>query len=90
MSEAKRLDTTKRVSATEFKSNLGKYLDMMEIPNIIIKITKNGHVIAKLEPDRESPDISDLLSLRGIIRDTGQTKESAREERLRENHGLDD
>lgn len=90
MSEAKTAATVEHVSASELKSNFGKYLDMMENTNTTIKITKHGRVIAKLEPASEERDISDLLALRGIIPDTGQTKESVREERLREKYGLDD
>ncbi|OUS77096.1 prevent-host-death protein [Paenibacillus sp. MY03] len=42
-------DTTKTVTATEFKTNLGKYLDYAAEDNEIV-ITKNGNKFARLSP----------------------------------------
>src|SRR5690606_32710853 len=42
-------DTTKVVTATEFKTNLGKYLDYAAEDNDIV-ITKNGNKFARLTP----------------------------------------
>ncbi|MCL1873842.1 MAG: type II toxin-antitoxin system Phd/YefM family antitoxin, partial [Clostridiales bacterium] len=54
------------VTSTEFKTNLGKYLDLINREEVII--TRNGRKIAKLV--REEDDaLSSLRSLRGIIAD---------------------
>src|SRR5690606_21577845 len=42
-------DTTKVITATEFKTNLGKYLDYAAADNEVI-ITKNGSKFARLTP----------------------------------------
>lgn len=42
-------DTTKTITATEFKTNLGKYLDYAADNNEIV-ITKNGNKFARLSP----------------------------------------
>lgn len=42
-------DTTKIITATEFKTNLGKYLDYAAEDNEIV-ITKNGNKFARLTP----------------------------------------
>ncbi len=68
------------ITATEFKSNLGKYLDIAMKQDIYI--TKNGKNIARLT----SPNINKLEvldKLVGIIPDDGRTdNESIRQERL--------
>lgn len=65
------------VTATELKSNLGKYLMLSATEDIFI--TKNGKVIAKLtNPFQDRVDVA--KSLFGIIPD-GMTVEEAREER---------
>ena len=52
------------VTSTEFKTNLGKYLDLINREDVII--TRNGRKIAKLV--REEDDALSLLrSLRGAI-----------------------
>lgn len=79
-----------RITASEFKSKMGRYLKRVEVDDETIVITKNGKIIAKLVPAEEGDNISDLLALRGIIKDTGQTKQSVREERLRERYGITD
>ena len=66
------------VTATELKSNLGKYLLLSATEDIYI--TKNGKVIAKLtNPFQDRVQL--VESLVGIIPDT-MTLEEAREERL--------
>jgi prevent-host-death family protein len=55
------------VSSTEFKTNLGRYLDMVSAEDIII--TRNGHRIAKLVKD-EDDALSEVRSLFGILADT--------------------
>lgn len=65
------------ITATEFKSNLGKYLELAARQDIFI--TKNGKNIARLT----SPTIDKLAildKLAGIIPATDE--EAAREERL--------
>ena len=72
------------VTATEFKTNFGKYLDMIAKEDIFI--TRNGKTIAKVV----NPDISAVDSLRGMLKDVPDdiSLDSLREERLSkyENH----
>lgn len=49
------------VTATEFKTNFGKYLDMLSHEDIFI--TRNGKTIAKLV----NPHISAVDSISGIL-----------------------
>lgn len=66
------------VTATEFKTNLGKYLALAESEDVYI--TKNGKVVAKLtNPNADRIEIA--KSLDGII-PADFTLEEAREERL--------
>lgn len=66
------------VTATEFKSNFGKYLDMITQEDIFI--TRNGKTIAKVV----NPHISAVDSLRGMLKDMPSDidLDSLREERL--------
>lgn len=65
------------ITATELKSNLGKYLMLSATEDIYI--TKNGKVVAKLtNPFQDRVDIA--KSLFGVIPDD-MTLEEAREER---------
>lgn len=72
------------VTATEFKTNFGKYLDMIAKEDIFI--TRNGKTIAKVV----NPHISAVDSLRGMLKDAPDDigLDSLREERLSkyENH----
>lgn len=72
------------VTATEFKTNFGKYLDMIAKEDIFI--TRNGKTIAKVV----NPQISAVDSLRGMLKDVPDDigLDSLREERLSkyENH----
>lgn len=75
------------VTATEFKMNLGKYLDMVTT-NEDVYITKNGKMIAKMV----NPNVSAVDSLSGIL--AGKMPEdfdrkTMREERLAK-YALDD
>ena len=66
------------ITATELKSNLGKYLLLAATEDIFI--TKNGKVIAKLSnPHQDRVDMA--KSLFGILTDDVSLEE-AREERL--------
>ena len=68
------------VTATEFKQNLGKYLEMAMKQDIFI--TKNGKNIARLT----SPTVNKLAvldSLVGIVpADSAMDEKTTREERL--------
>lgn len=68
------------ITATEFKSNLGKYLDIAMKQDIYI--TKNGKNIARLtSPNVNKLEVLDKLV--GIIPDDSRTdNESIRQERL--------
>lgn len=66
------------VTATEFKTNFGKYLDMIAKEDIFI--TRNGKIIAKVV----NTQISAVDSLRGMLKDAPADLDldSIREERL--------
>jgi len=67
------------VTATEFKTNVSRYLALADGEEVII--TKNGRGVAKLVGVRDGK-ASALRSLRGILKDSDATLESIREERL--------
>ena len=66
------------VTATEFKTNFGKYLDMLTNEDIFI--TRNGKTIAKVI----NPQVSAVDSLRGMLKNVPSDidMDSLREERL--------
>ena len=68
------------VTATEFKTNLGKYLEMAESQDIFI--TKNGKSIARLT----SPAVNKLALLDDLVgivpHEKAIDKNTIREERL--------
>ena len=66
------------VTATEFKTNFGKYLDLIAREDIFM--TRNGKTIAKVV----NPQISAVDSLRGLLKDVPSDidLDSLREERL--------
>lgn len=68
-----------RVSATELKTNMGKYIDRAAIEDIII--TKNGREVALLT-NVKGKKLDALKSLRGIIKGVDVTRDEIREERL--------
>ncbi|MCL5781715.1 MAG: type II toxin-antitoxin system prevent-host-death family antitoxin [Firmicutes bacterium] len=73
------------ITATEFKSNIGKYLALASKEEIII--TKNGKRIAKLT--NASEDKRDIVqSLIGLL-PSNISLEEAREERLKKYEGVD-
>lgn len=68
-----------QITATELKTNMGKYLSMASRRDIYI--TKNGQRIAKLT--NPSPDrIAMLDSLVGIVKDEGMSLDDLKRERL--------
>ena len=66
------------VTATEFKTNFGKYLDMLTKEDIFI--TRNGKTMAKVI----NPQVSAVDSLRGMLKNAPSDidMDSLREERL--------
>ncbi len=66
------------VTATEFKTNFGKYLDLLSKEDIYI--TRNGKTVAKVI----NPQISAVDALSGILKDVEDDidKEYLRGERL--------
>ena len=66
------------VTATEFKTNFGKSLDMLTKEDIFI--TRNGKIIAKVI----NPQVSAVDSLRGMLKNVPSDidMDSLREERL--------
>ena len=66
-----------KVTATDFKTNFGKYLNLVENENI--HITKNGIEIAILVPPIPQPSI--INELIGVIPDDGYTAKQARADR---------
>ena len=67
-----------QVTATEFKSNIGKYLSLVTEQDIFI--TKNGKSIAKLSSTKQHK-VEIAKSLFGIIPNDGLTLDEARKER---------
>jgi len=68
-----------RVSATELKMNMGKYIERAAVEDIII--TRNGKDVALLT-NVESMKKDAIKSLRGILKGADVTREEIREERL--------
>ena len=66
------------VTATEFKTNFGKYLDMILTEDIFI--TKNGKTIAKVV----NPQVSAVDSISGIL--AGKVPADLDRKSLREEH----
>ena len=64
------------VTATEFKTNLGKYLDAVSSEDIYI--TRNGKTVARMV----NPNVSAVDTLSGIL--AGQLPEDYDEKDLRE------
>ncbi len=67
------------ISATELKTNIGKYLKLAETQDVIV--TKNNKPIAKLTGINENK-LDILNSLAGFIEDNGYTLEDAKRDRL--------
>ena len=68
-----------QITATELKTNVGKYLVLAENQDIII--TKNNKPIARLTNVQEDKLVI-LNSITGIIPNNGYTLENTRDERL--------
>ena len=72
------------ITATEFKVNFGKYLEMATQENLTI--TKNGKVIAEVS----APKSNAVDALSGIFAGklNGAPSKRVKDERLREKYGL--
>ena len=66
-----------RVTATDFKTNFGKYLNLVSKEEI--HITKNGKDVAILAPPKPRPSVIDELV--GVIPDDGFGYKQAKAER---------
>lgn len=66
------------ITATEFKINFGKYLELVNDEDIFI--TKNGKTVAKII----NPNVSAVDSLKGMLKDVPKDIDlkSLRDERL--------
>lgn len=73
------------VTATEFKTNFGKYLELIAKEDIFI--TRNGKTVAKVV----NPQVSAVDSLRGLLKNAPQDLDldSLREERISRYEGND-
>jgi prevent-host-death family protein len=71
------------VTATEFKTNIGKYLKMDNEEDILI--TRNGRNVAKLINAQDN-SIASLQTLRGIIKGTDLSLKDVREQRQEKYH----
>jgi len=67
------------ITATELKTNMGKYLSIVKDQDIFI--TKNGKKVATLSSPKEKK-VAMVKSLFGIIPNEEKTLEEIREERL--------
>ena len=81
------------VSSTDLKTNLGKYLDLLDKEDIII--TRNGHKIGKIIK-AEDDNLTEIQSLYGLLAGTELSKMTDKEvksviyeERNRRNECLD-
>jgi len=67
------------VTATELKTNIGKYLTLADAEDIVI--TRNGKSVAKLTNARDSKLLA-LRSMRGMLKDAAIDLDDIRTERL--------
>ena len=73
------------ITSTEFKSNIGHYLSLVNKEDIII--TRNGKRVARLTEEKEDL-VAIAKSLIGILPETITLKE-AREEKFKRDESLD-
>jgi prevent-host-death family protein len=67
------------VTATEFKTNLGKYITLADMEDIII--TRNGRSVAKLTNARDAKLVA-IHSMRGLLKGVDVSADDIRTERL--------
>ena len=68
------------VTATEFKKNIGRYLDLAQANDVLI--TKHGVAVAKLSKPQPSDKLMLLNGLVGIASNADADKDKIRQERL--------
>ena len=69
------------ITATELKTNLGKYIKIAEKEKVMI--TKNGKIITMLCPPNAEDKLSSLKSLKGITADNPISLDDIKSERLK-------
>ena len=74
------------VTSTDFKLNLGRYLEMVNHEEIVI--TKNGKRIAKLVADEENL-VDVAKSLFGLIPNINMSDDEIKAERMLERYGVE-
>ena len=81
------------VTSTDLKTNLGKYLDLLNKEDVII--TRNGRKVAKLTKEEDNK-LAEILPLFGLLADTELSamtdhdiKDVIYEERSRRHERLD-
>ncbi|MCL2571861.1 MAG: type II toxin-antitoxin system Phd/YefM family antitoxin [Defluviitaleaceae bacterium] len=74
------------VTATDLKTNLGKYLDLLDTDDIIV--TRNGRRVARLIRDEEDV-LAEVQSLYGILAGAEEKKDTAQEERAKRYDRID-
>lgn len=62
------------VTATDLKTNLGKYLDLLDTDDIIV--TRNGRKVARLIRDEEDV-LAEVQSLYGILASSSGTTQTS-------------
>ena len=78
------------VTATDLKTNLGKYLDLLDTEDIIV--TRNGRRVARLIRDEEDvlAEVQSLYGILAVSEDSGEGEKNAvKEERVRRYDNLD-
>lgn len=68
------------VTATEFKKNVGRYLDLAQANDILI--TKHGVAVAKISKPLPSDKVMLLNNLVGIASNLDSDEDKIREERI--------
>ena len=79
------------VNATEFKTRVGKYLEIVDREEIII--TRNGKEVAKLIPAKKqgtSPNADFLYGLLSNHKNKNVTSKQIRDERIKKKYGNTD
>lgn len=71
------------ISATEFKTNLGKYIDYISVSDETITVTKNGKKVMQVcKPKLSGAErLASLGKLKGKVRDYDELKKAAMEDK---------
>ena len=70
------------ITATEFKTNFGKYLDMVENEDIFV--TKNGKTIGVFS----NPNANTVENLRGILKGSKLDEKNIKDEMIADRYGI--